>query len=411
MLTTYSLSGLTLVTPTTAQPGSGIQVDQKKLGRLEGKSKFDMRFGDGYAAFPALINIHDHFNGNYLPKVGPPPGEFYINWATWDRDLKNSDVIKVERARTSVEERYFLSAYKNIFSGVVTANDHFPHEWNEPFIPRLPMRVIRNYTLSHACSSFDLRWGDGFEIEHARAKKLGFPFITHLEEGFDPETQGGIETLEAAGCLDDYTIMIHCIGFSDDDIQKVGRAGAHVAWCANSNIFMFNVTCKIKKMLEAGINVSIGTDSTATGSVNILEEMRYGRETYRRMYGEDIAAKTLVDMVTVNPAKAFRIQKETGSIAEGMLADILVVRQRKDDPWESLVAAQPDDIELLVQDGSPLFGGAEHEALFAERGVACTKIAVRGRRMLIKGDPADLMERVRKAVGFRKVLDFIPLDT
>ncbi len=410
MLTTYSLSGLTVVTPASALPGSSIQVDQKKLGRLEGKSKFDLRFGDGFVAFPALINIHDHFNGNYLPKVGPPPGEFYINWATWDRDLKNSDVIKVERARTSVEERYFLSAYKNIFSGVVTANDHFPHEFNEPLIPRLPMRAIRNYTLSHACSSFDLRWGDGFEIEHARAKKMNFPFITHLEEGFDPETQGGIETLEAAGCLDDHTVMIHCIGFSDEDIVKVARAGAHVAWCANSNIFMFNVTCKIKKMLDAGINVAIGTDSTATGSINLLEEMRYGREVYRTMYAEDLSAKTIVNMVTVNPAKAFRIQKETGTLSEGRLADILIVRQQKDDPWESLVAARPEDIELLVQDGSPIFGDARHEELFSGRGVPYTRVAIRGRQMLVKGDPVGLMERVRKAVGFRKVLDFIPLD-
>jgi hypothetical protein len=31
--------------------------------------------------------------------------------------------------------------------------------------------------------------------------------------------------------------------------------------------------------------------------------------------------------------------------------------------------------------------------------------------MLVKGDPAGLMERIRKAVGFRKMLDFIPLDT
>lgn len=411
MLTTYSLSGLAVVTPDAATPGSSIQVDQKKLGRLGGKSKFDIRFGDGFAAFPALINIHDHFNGNYLPKVGPPPGEFYINWSTWDRDLKNSDVVKVERARTSAEERYFLSAYKNIFSGVVTANDHFPHEWNEPFIPRLPMRLIRNYTLSHACSSFDLKWGDGFEVEHARAIKNDFPFITHLEEGFDPETQAGIETLETAGCLDDHTVMIHCIGFSDEDIQKVRRSGAHIAWCANSNIFMFNVTCKIKKFLEAGINVAIGTDSTATGSINLLEEMRYDREVYRRMYGVDLPARTIVNMVTVNPAKAFRIQKETGSISEGRLADVLIVRQQKDDPWESLVAARTEDIELLVQDGSPIFGGASYEELFAGRGVPYAKVAIHGRPMLVKGDPAGLMERVRKAVGFRKVLDFMPLDT
>jgi hypothetical protein len=411
MLTTYSLSGLTVVTPETATAGSSIQVDQKKLGRIGGRSKFDLRFGDGFAAFPALINIHDHFNGNYLPKVGPPPGEFYLNWSYWEKDLRSSEVVRVERAKTSVEDRYFLSAYKNLFSAVVTANDHFPHEWNEPFIPRLPMRVIRNYTLSHACSSFDLKWGDGFEIEHARAKKNDFPFITHLEEGFDEETQGGVDLLEATGCLTEHTVMVHCIGFSDDDIQKVRKAGAHVAWCANSNIFMFNVTCKVKKMLEAGVNVSIGTDSTATGSINLLEEVRYDRETYRSMYGEDLPPQTLVNMVTVNPARAFRIQKETGNLAEGKLADVLVVRQRRDDPWESLVAARTEDIALLLQDGSPILGDAAYEELFAGRGVEFTKITVRGKAMLVRGDPAAVLEHVRKAVGFRKVLDFIPLDT
>ena len=213
MLTTYSLSGLTVVTPDTATAGTSIQVDQKKLGRLGGKCKFELHFGDGYAAFPALINIHDHFNGNYLPKVGPRPGEFYVKWLDWEKDLRNSEVVKVERAKTSTEERYFLSAYKNLFSGVVTANDHFPHEWNEPFIPRLPIRVIRNYTLAHESSSYDLKWGEGIEIEHARALKNNFPFITHLEEGFDEESQRGIDILEELGCLDDHTVLIHCIGF------------------------------------------------------------------------------------------------------------------------------------------------------------------------------------------------------
>jgi cytosine/adenosine deaminase-related metal-dependent hydrolase len=116
-------------------------------------------------------------------------------------------------------------------------------------------------------------------------------------------------------------------------------------------------------------------------------------------------------MVTVNPAKAFRIQKETGTISEGRLADVLVIRQQKDDPWESLVAARTEDIELLVQDGSPILGNASHEELFAGRGVQYSKVAIHGRQMLVKGDPAGLMESVRKAVGFRKVLDFIPLDT
>jgi hypothetical protein len=411
MLTTYSLSGLTVVTPDTATASTSIQVDQKKLGRLGGRCKFEVRFGDGYAAFPALINIHDHFNGNYLPKVGPAHGEFYVKWLDWERDLRNADVVKVERAKTSTEDRYFLSAYKNLFSGVVTANDHFPHEWNEPFIPKLPMRVIRNYTLAHESSSYDLKWGEGIEIEHARALKNNFPFITHLEEGFDEESQRGVDILEELGCLDDHTVLVHCIGFSDEDIQKTRRAGAHIAWCPASNVFMFNVTMKVRKMLEAGINIGLGTDSTATGSINILEEMRFARDTYRRMYGEELAARTLVNMVTVNPAKAFRMQKETGNLAEGKLADVLVMKQHKEDPWESLVAMRIEDIELLVQEGVPIYGDARHEELFRARGVQYTTVSVKGRPMLVRGDPAGLMERVRKAVGFRKILDFIPLDT
>src|SRR5271157_4394588 len=108
MLTTYSLSGLTVVTPESATSGGSVQVDQKKLGRPGGRSKFDLKLEDGYAAFPALINIHDHFNGNWLPKVGPAAGEYYLNWSYWEKDLRGSEVIRVERAKTSVEERYFL---------------------------------------------------------------------------------------------------------------------------------------------------------------------------------------------------------------------------------------------------------------------------------------------------------------
>ncbi len=410
MLNSYSLSGLTLVTPDTIIPGGSLQVDQKRIGRLGRKCKHDVRFSDGFVAFPALINIHDHFNGNYLPKVGPKPGEYYLNWANWEKDFKASELLRIERAKISVEDRYFLSAYKNLFSGVVTANDHFPHENNEPFIPRLPMRVIREYTLSHACSSFDLKWGEGFQIEHARAKKNNLPFITHLEEGFDEETQRGVETLEAAGCLDDHDVLIHCVGFSDEDIQKVSKAGATVGWCPNSNVFMYNLTCKIKKILEAGTNVGLGTDSTATGSVNLLEEMRYARQTYRRMYSEDIPPKTLMEMVTANPAKAFRIAKDTGTLEEGKLADILVVKQTRNDPYESLMEVKTEDIELLTRDGTPILGSKAHEELFTGREAGYTTVKIRGREMLVSGDPAGLMDKVRKAVGFHKVLDFIPLE-
>jgi 5-methylthioadenosine/S-adenosylhomocysteine deaminase len=409
VLHTYSLHGLSFVTSARIPPERTLKIENRRIRTLGDTAKHEVRFAEGLFCYPALINVHDHLRGNYLPRIGPVDGEYYLNWSYWEKDLRGSAVV-AERSNIGVEEMYRLSAYKNLFSGVATVNDHFPHEFNEPFIPRLPIRVIREYTLAHECSSFDLKWGDGIQVEHRRAVERNHPFITHLEEGFDPESQDGVEILAALGCLDEHDVLIHCIGFSDEDIRRVAAAGASVAWCPASNLFMFNVTCKVRKLLEAGVNVAIGTDSTHTGSVNLLEEMRLARETYRRLYGEDLPAKRIAEMVTANPARAFRLEERTGSIAEGKLADLLVLRPRVSDPYEALLAAQIEDIELLLLEGTPILGAAEHEELFALRECPFTRIRIRGRQFCVKGDPAGLLAGVRRAVGFKKVLDYLPLD-
>jgi 5-methylthioadenosine/S-adenosylhomocysteine deaminase len=166
----------------------------------------------------------------------------------------------------------------------------------------------------------------------------------------------------------------------------------------------------VRKLLAAGVNVAIGTDSTHTGSVNLLEEMRLARRIYRRMYGEELKPRRIAEMVTTAPAKAFRIHERTGSIAEGKLADLLVLRPRRSDPYEALLEARTEDIELLLLEGTPLLGSSQHEELFALRECPYTKVRVRGREFCVKGDPAGLLAEVRRAVGFRKVLDYLPLD-
>ncbi len=358
--------------------------------------------------YPALINIHDHFRGNYLPRVGPKDDRFYSNWSYWDADLKSSPVFE-ERSNISVEQMYQLSAYKNMFSGVGTANDHFPHEINAAYLPRLPIRVIEQYCLSHECSSYDLHWGDGIEVEHARALEHDWPYITHLEEGFDPEAQDGIGILERLGCLDDHDIFIHCIGFSDEDIKKTAKAGASVSWCPASNFFMFNVTCKIRKILNAGINVSIGTDSTATGSVNLLAEMKYAREVYRDMYGEELPAKSLFSMVTTNPAKAFRMADRVGALEPGMSADVLVLKAKHADPYENLAQAGMEDIEFLSVDGAPVIA-EERFGELVPAGSGYERVDVGGRGMYARGAPASLYRAIREAVGFKKRLDYMPFE-
>ena len=402
------MAGGTVVSHGKRANTGNVNIQGERIVSQRGKLSIDL--GQGSCVYPALINTHDHLQGNYLPPVGPKPGTYYLSWLPWDNDLKASDTFK-ERSRLEREELYALSGYKCLFSGVATVNDHFPHEMNRHILPTLPIRAIAEYSLAHECSSYDLRWGEGIEAEHGKAVKNKWPFITHLSEGFDSEAMHGVQALENLKTLDRHCLLIHCIGFSDDDIRKTARAGASVSWCARSNMLMFNVTAKIRKMIKAGINVTIGTDSSASGSVNLLEELKYDRGLYRSMYGEDLPARQIFEMVTYNAAKAFWMQDRIGALEEGKLGDVLVIKKKCDDPYENLVSASMEDIELLTLAGAPIYGELRFLDIFGGAlPQGYSRIEVGGRAMFVKGDPGGLYTGIRHKIGFKKTLDYLPFD-
>ncbi|MDR0785312.1 MAG: amidohydrolase family protein [Treponema sp.] len=404
----YTLSNGVIVSSSKKVRDGFISVEGEKLSA--NKKGTVVELNGASVVYPALINTHDHMRGNYLPRVGPKPGNFYLNWLPWDNDLKASDTY-MERSNLSIEDMYTFSSYKNLFSGVTTVNDHFPHAWNKDILPKLPIRAITNYGLAHEASSYDLKWGDGIEIEHKRAVKNKWPFITHLAEGFDEEAMNGVKKLEKMGILDKHCLFIHCLAFSDEDIQKTAKAGASVSWCAASNMFMFNTTCKIRKLLEAGVNVTIGTDSTHSGCFNLFEEIHYDRALYRQLYGEDLPAATIFKMITENAAKAFWLQKDLGTLESGKLADVLVLKAKHDDPFENLASADMKDVELLTIAGKPMLGEMRFiEFLGGTVPEDYSQINIDGRSMFVVGDPAKFYIEARKKIGFKKTLDFLPFE-
>jgi cytosine/adenosine deaminase-related metal-dependent hydrolase len=176
-------------------------------------------------------------------------------------------------------------------------------------------------------------------------------------------------------------------------------------------MFMFNVTAKIRKIIKAGVNVAIGTDSSATGSANLLAELKYDRELYRSMYGEELPAKSMFNMVTYNAAKALWMQDRIGTLATGRLADILVLKTGHEDPYENLVNASMEDIELLILAGTPIYGEMRFlDIVGAALPDGYTLIEAGDRTMFVKGDPAGLYNEVRQKVGYKKMLDYLPFD-
>ena len=403
----WSISGATVITPEDTKGDFNIVVRDTGIEKVTGdevKNLFSIDAGNGVLT-PGLINAHDHLLGTYYPKVGSGP---YENWLPWDNDLKSSPVYE-ERQQIENRDLYLLGGYRNLISGVTSVSDHIPHFVSDPFLDIVPMKVIRNYALAHAVASFALAWGDGIEIEYQKAVDNDMPFITHIAEGFDPETRQDITTLDQKGGLGKHSVLIHGLAFSDDDIELIKKRGASVVWCADSNMFMFNKTANVKKLLETGVNLCIGTDSPMSGGLNLLYEMKYDKIMYKKLYHTEIPDELIFRMVTINPSRAFRLKKN-GSIKTGNVADLALFYNKGKDPYHSVVSAELGDVLLVVIDGKPVYGSAEYSELFEYLGVDYQEIVVDGLEKIVVGDVIGLLRRISRAVGFKKEFPFLPVQ-
>jgi 5-methylthioadenosine/S-adenosylhomocysteine deaminase len=89
--------------------------------------------------------------------------------------------------------------------------------------------------------------------------------------------------------------------------------------------------CPVARLLDAGVNVALGTDGAASNNdLNLLAEMRTAALLAKGVAGSAAAvpAETALRMATLNGAKALGIDDETGSLELGKAADIVALDLR-----------------------------------------------------------------------------------
>ncbi|MDH4129730.1 MAG: amidohydrolase family protein [Spirochaetota bacterium] len=399
-----------VVNPERVLENQSVTIKNDRISKIENgnkhiKNNFSL---DQFFIYPSMINAHDHLLGSYFPRVGDRKP--YLNWKPWDDDLKSSPIYQ-ERGKNENIDLYYLGCYRHLISGVLTVSDHIPHKVNEPFIPKMPIRIIEKYSLAHEVSSYDLKWGEGVDIEYKKAVNNNEPFITHIEEGFDDEAMRGIDYLIEMSALGEHTVLVHGIALSDEDIKNIALHNANVVWCPFSNFYMFERTARIKEIVSANINTSLGTDSPMSGSINILEELKFAKRIYYEMYSEKLSDQLLLQMVTINPAKALRVDKDLGSLEEGKKADFIALRDKGKDPYGLLIETELEDIALVFYDGKPIYGDEEFSNLFKHFGLTYSKFQLNKSNKIITGEnPLNLLRKIQKAVGYKKEIPFLPIN-
>ncbi|MEJ2608788.1 MAG: TRZ/ATZ family hydrolase [Candidatus Thiodiazotropha sp.] len=171
------------------------------------------------------------------------------------------------------------------------------------------------------------------------ADELEIPVHIHLHETHDEIIQGQqqhgnrpIQRLQSLGLLSPSLAAVHMTHLEKDEIELFASSGAHVVHCPESNQKLASGFCPIVELINAGINVAIGTDGAASNNdLDMFSEMRsaalLAKGTARD--ASALPAAKALSMATINGAKALGLQEYTGSLEIGKSADIISVDLRR----------------------------------------------------------------------------------
>ncbi|UCE60628.1 MAG: amidohydrolase family protein [Phycisphaerales bacterium] len=165
---------------------------------------------------------------------------------------------------------------------------------------------------------------------------------------------GPLELVSKTGVLGSSTVAAHANYVSDADIAQISNGGTSVAYCPRTHRAFGHPPHRFRDMLAVGINVCIGTDSLASNpSLSVLDELRF----VRRMY-PDCPPQTIMEMGTINGAKALGFGDAAGSITVGKHADLVVIPLEPAglrSTWESILDGDAQPTEVYVE-GVPQLG-------------------------------------------------------
>ncbi len=144
----------------------------------------------------------------------------------------------------------------------------------------------------------------------------------------DYDGKTSVEFVAETGLFELPTIGAHLVKATEKDIEILKENGVSVAINPRSNMKLGNGFAPVRKMLEVGVNVCLGTDGSGSNNTqNMFQEMNFASLVYKgdEKKAKCVDASEVVKFATVNGAKALQMEGELGEIREGALADIILL--------------------------------------------------------------------------------------
>jgi guanine deaminase len=155
---------------------------------------------------------------------------------------------------------------------------------------------------------------------------------THLSENKDeiattlhlfPEYRDYLELYEHYGFVRPRSIFAHGVHLSGSEIQRLKAAGAAVAFCPTSNLFLGSGLFPVEatKELKRGLGTDVGAGTSLSLGATAAEAYKVAQ-----LRAEPLSTVQLLHLMTHGPAEALELDHEIGGLEPGNYADIAIHR-------------------------------------------------------------------------------------
>jgi 5-methylthioadenosine/S-adenosylhomocysteine deaminase len=168
------------------------------------------------------------------------------------------------------------------------------------------------------------------------ARRYHAPILIHTgemkKEWDDSQKQNGmspVQYLDKIGVLGPDVVSAHCIFVDEADRKTLAQRQVGCVHNPSSNMMIASGVAPVPEMRAEGVAVGLGTDGPAgsNNDLDLMEEMDLAAKLAKitKMNPLALNAKAVVEMATIDGAKALHMEREIGSLEAGKKADIVLI--------------------------------------------------------------------------------------
>lgn len=183
-----------------------------------------------------------------------------------------------------------------------------------------------------------------------------------IRKAFKLQFKNGVMAyLDSLGVLDERLIAAHCVALTDKDMAIMNKRNVKVSHNPISNLKLASGISPVPKMLKKGITVSLGTDSPCSNNTADMFEIMKTTAIIHKGINKNptvMPAEQVLEMATIEGAKALSWENEIGSIEVGKKADLSIISLKRphlcplySEASHLVYAAKASDVETVIING------------------------------------------------------------